>query len=123
MTPSRWTHYTVEELACRCCEAQGMNGPFMLRAVALRDALGFALPVNSGYRCLIHNNEVGGGPAHPLGVALDFGVCGADATLVIRTALSMNFRGVGIRQHGPPASRLVHVDDWQERKRQLIWTY
>jgi uncharacterized protein YcbK (DUF882 family) len=126
MTPSRWTYFTLEELTCRCgCGAVAMNDPFMLHAVALRDACGFPFPVTSGYRCAIHNAATGGvgdGP-HSRGYAIDISVSRFNATILVRAALSMGFRGVGVKQHGPDAGRFVHIDDDPTRGSQILWTY
>lgn len=126
-TPSRWSHFTVEELSCRCgCGVAAMNDPFMVRVVTLRDMLGFPLPISSGYRCAKHNletSDTGNDGPHTRGVAVDIGVSRYNATLLVRAALSMGFRGVGIKQHGPDAGRFVHIDDDPTRTAQILWTY
>lgn len=126
MTPSRWTYFTVEELTCHCgCGQMKMDGEFMLKMVALRDLLGFGLPVSSGYRCPVHNVRVsstGDDGPHPTGKATDIVISRARATQVVRAALEMNFRGIGIKQHGPDGGRIIHLDTLP-RPDQILWTY
>jgi zinc D-Ala-D-Ala carboxypeptidase len=93
----------------------------------LRDRLGFALPVTSGYRCPEYNNRVSGtgrtGP-HTTGRAIDLGVSHARALELIRMALSMGFTGIGIKQHGQ--GRFIHLDDLPDAEgqpRSHIWSY
>lgn len=126
MTPSRWTYFTVEELTCHCgCGQMKMDGEFMLKLVALRDMVGFPLPISSGYRCPLHNASVsstGDGGPHTTGKAVDVLIGRVRATSLIRAALEMNFRGVGVKQHGPDGGRIVHLD-MVSRPDQILWTY
>jgi uncharacterized protein YcbK (DUF882 family) len=124
MTPSRWTYYTVEELACRHCGLNLMDHEFMLKMVAIRDLLGFSLPVSSGYRCPVHNAAVsstGDDGPHTTGKAVDIAISYQSARALVTTALEMGFLGVGIKQHGPVSGRMVHLDMVPGPER--IWTY
>jgi uncharacterized protein YcbK (DUF882 family) len=126
MTPSRYTYFALEELTCRCgCGQMKMDHDTMLKLVALRDLAGFSLPITSAYRCPAHNLAVGdtgvSGP-HTTGRAVDVAVSRERATALVRAALGMGFRGIGLKQHGPDAGRFVHLDT-MPRPAQLIWTY
>ena len=61
------------ELACPCCGAQKITVEALTRLQCLRDLLGFALPVASGFRCHNHNKVIGGASSskHLLGLAFD----------------------------------------------------
>lgn len=126
-TPSRWTYFTVEELTCRCgCGQMKMDGEFMLKLVALRDLIGFPLPITSAYRCPKHNlavAETGAAGPHTTGMAVDIAVSRERATALVRAALGMDFRGIGLKQHGPESGRFVHLDTVQTRPVQILWTY
>jgi uncharacterized protein YcbK (DUF882 family) len=125
MTPSRWTYYTVEELACRHCGLMLMDHEFMLKMVALRDIFGGPLKITSGYRCPAHNAAVastGNAGPHTTGKAVDILIARVGATSLVRTALGMGFRGVGIKAHGPDSGRIVHLD-MVPRPEQILWTY
>jgi uncharacterized protein YcbK (DUF882 family) len=103
-----------------------MDPWFMVKLELLRRRLGFPLPVTSGFRCVVHNAEVGGGElsAHLEGRAADIAIEGARAVELVRAALGMGFTGIGLRQHG--GRRFVHLDDCgdsPDRPRPRIWTY
>lgn len=125
MTPSRYTYFTVEELTCRCgCGQMKMDHEFMLKLVALRDLLGFALPINSAYRCPAHNQKVsttGGDGPHTTGMAVDIRASYQTARQIFNTAAQMGFLGIGLKQHGPIAGRMIHLDMVPGPER--IWTY
>ena len=124
MAHSRWTHFTVEELSCRHCGLNLMDHEFMLKMVALRDLLGFSLPVSSGYRCPVHNAAVsstGDDGPHTTGKAVDITISYQNAQALDTTALAMGFLGVGIKQHGPVSGRMVHLDMVPGPSR--LWTF
>ncbi len=124
MAYSRWTHYTIEELSCRHCGLNLMDHEFMLKMVALRDLLGFGLPVSSGYRCPVHNAAVsttGDAGPHTTGKAVDILASHQKARQIIDMAGKMGFLGIGIKQHGPVSGRMVHLDMVPGPER--IWTY
>jgi zinc D-Ala-D-Ala carboxypeptidase len=123
MTP----HFHVRELACRCGCGGLPKQDFMDKVEKLRDRLGFALPVTSGYRCPEYNNRVSGtgrsGP-HTTGRAIDLGVSHSRALELLRMALLMGFTGIGVKQHG--AGRFIHLDDLpnaEGQPRSHIWSY
>jgi len=70
-------HFEMSELECRCCGQCHMDPTLMDKLELLRSlAGGLPLHVNSGYRCPVHNAEVGGSPrsAHLRGLAVDIAV-------------------------------------------------
>ena len=54
------THFKLGEFACRCCGRVEVAAALALWLEILRRAWGGAIHVNSGYRCLRHNTNVGG---------------------------------------------------------------
>lgn len=118
-------HFTVAELACRCCGACDLDADFLARLEGLRLAYGRLMLVTSGYRCPAHNQEVSSSGAegpHTEGRAVDVAVAGPAARELIRLALEHDFRGLGLRQHGRWAKRFVHLDT-VPRPVPLIWSY
>jgi uncharacterized protein YcbK (DUF882 family) len=119
MTP----HFTSTELACKCGCGMLPAPDFMAKVQALRDELGFALPVTSAARCPAHNAAVsatGRAGPHTTGRAIDIGVRGDRAVALVKAALNHGFTGIGIAQKG--VSRFIHLDDLQEG-RPTIWSY
>lgn len=53
-------HFTIEEMACKCCGLVKIAPFFMSQLEALRMAVGFPLDVSSGCRCPEHNEAEGG---------------------------------------------------------------
>jgi len=119
--------FTFDEMACKNCPHCGgvsdMNEHFMMKLQQLRDACGFALPVNSGFRCAQKNIDCKGhtGSAHLTGEGADLRVDRDKARLVIQKAIEMGF-SVGIQQKGK--SRFVHVDTKIRRSGKAnLWSY
>ena len=123
---SVYTYFSHDELACPCCGQQAMDPVFMDRLMSMRQMLGFPFPVTSGYRCKLHNAEVGGTElsAHLTGHAVDIAVRGEQALYIVVNALDFGMKGVGVKQHG--SSRFVHIDDIdgsEKQPRPWIWSY
>lgn len=56
-------NFPWHEVECKCGCGSRLTAPGFLQAVqGVRDACGFALPVNSFVRCASHNIRVGGSP-------------------------------------------------------------
>lgn len=53
-------HFTVRELACKCCGVVILADGFATELELLREAFGHPLKINSGSRCKAHNESVGG---------------------------------------------------------------
>lgn len=126
---SQWQYFTVEELSCHgenCCGGQSsMMNEFMVKLVRMRRALGFALPLNSAYRCPVHNIRVshtGESGPHTTGKSGDIKASYERADKILEYAYTTReFKGIGIRQHGDPKKRIIHLDDVTGPFR--IWTY
>jgi len=82
--------------------------------------------VSSGFRCIEHNNAIGGtsGSAHTLGKAADITIHSKDAYALVRLALQLGFPGVGVQQRGDWEKRFIHLD-WlhSDTLRPRIWSY
>lgn len=109
---NEWDFFTDDELLCPCGNCEGeMKAAFMVRLIDLRNALGFPLPVSSGFRCVQHNADIGGVKRsfHLLGRAVDIEVKHDQAYQVIAKAKQFGFRGVGVSQKGN--KRFIHLDN------------
>lgn len=123
MTPN----FSNAELACKCGCGLLPQRDFMERVQALRLAFGKPMRVTSAARCPDHNSRVSGtgrtGP-HTTGRAIDIGVQGGDAVLLLKLALAHGFTGIGVAQKG--ASRFIHLDDLPNGPgcpRPWVWSY
>ena len=120
---SKIKNFSQNEMACSCCNVSAMDENFMTKLQELRDRCGFALPVNSGYRCAKKNQRIGGHPTsgHMTGEAADLGVERDRARIVIQYALEMGF-SVGVAQKGE--GRFVHVDTKPRHSgKPNLWSY
>jgi zinc D-Ala-D-Ala carboxypeptidase len=95
----------------------------------LREAVGFPLPISSGYRCPDHNAKVSStgktGP-HTTGKAADPRMSGEKAFKVMAEACQLGFTGIGLSQKGAHESRFVHVDTLENGPgcpRPTVWSY
>ena len=66
-------NFKVSEFACKHCGENKIDQKVLNMAQELRDYLGVPVRVNSGYRCEVHNKNVGGvkNSKHVLGKACD----------------------------------------------------
>jgi len=120
-------YFTEDELKCTHCGKSGMDKDFMVRIEALREQLGFPFPVNSAYRCPEHPIEArkSSPGAHSTGHAIDIGVQGEKAHMLLDAALQAGFTGIGVSQKGS-LGRFIHLDDLKDssaRPRPTVWSY
>ena len=116
----------MDEMRCTHCGAYAMDDTFMQRLDQLREDMGFPFPVTSAYRCEKHPIEARkkAPGAHTTGKAIDIGVSGNDAYILIEAAIRDNFTGIGINQKGN--SRFIHLDiipHSSSSPRPWIWSY
>ena len=121
----RWPHFdAATEWACKGTGKIVVVPDFMDRLEELRVRVGFALPINSGYRSPEHNQAVsssGDDGPHTTGQAADIRVHSLQAMTVLSAALQLGFVGVGVQQKGPHGGRYIHVDT--ARAVPALWSY
>lgn len=109
--------FSIREFACHCCGATTLITRLVEALQRLRDDLGRPILVLSGYRCPVHNAEVGGAKdsQHMKGQAADIRVAGMDVDALAAAALKVkgfaeggvgryylqNFVHVDVREDGP----------------------
>ena len=123
MTP----HFRKEELFCRCGCGMLPARDFMEKVESLRIRYGLAMPVTSAARCPIYNatvSKTGAAGPHTTGRAIDIGVRGLSAWLLMRLAFQEGFTGIGVNQKGD--GRFIHIDDLpnaEGQPRPTTWSY
>jgi zinc D-Ala-D-Ala carboxypeptidase len=122
-----WRYFHIDEFACRHCGANLIDHQFVTELDELRHAIGFPLPITSGYRCPEYNAQVSStgqtGP-HTTGRAADILVSHARALKLVQVATAMNFTGIGVKQNG--TGRFIHLDNLPNspaHPRPTIWSY
>jgi uncharacterized protein YcbK (DUF882 family) len=102
-----------------------MEDDFLILCDELRGRCGFPLIVSSGYRCPEYNarvSETGSDGPHTHGVAVDFYVTGLQAYVLLREAMAMGFKGIGVKQTGERGARFIHLDMMVDL-RPNVWSY
>jgi len=115
-------NFPYEEVCCPCCGAlpKLSYGPLnMIQWV--REQLGYALVINSGYRCWLHNALVGGAPlSMHKEMAFDISLIGKNRFEVLEACKKAGFTGFGFYK------TFLHVDCgrprfWFGRGAKSLW--
>ena len=109
-------HFDLKEFACKCCGENKMDEAFLKQLDNARELAGVPFFINSGYRCVNHNKEVGSTSAnHTSGKAADISCENSFVRTKILTALILaGFRRIGI------AKTFIHVDSMDG---EALWLY
>lgn len=123
---ARWPNFSQEELACQHTGEENPNVKDFTRLMdfiqAMRTYFGVPFKVTSGYR---H-------PSHPIEAAKDRAGQHTKAAIDIRVpnrfvhelvnlAFAEGAKGIGIKLHGDPDYRFVHIDFRDTQP--YIWSY
>jgi uncharacterized protein YcbK (DUF882 family) len=103
-------HFCKSEFACRCCGELKIKMRLIDGLEKLRTLAGKAIVIHDGYRCLAHNQQVGGvtDSEHTQGMAADVEIPGLSLQEMYELALQVPefaHGGVGVYDGG-----FVHVD-------------
>jgi len=111
------SHFTFEELMCRCCTTTLVDQELIDALEGLRTRLDVPVKILSGYRCPTYNLEIGGRAfsRHLKGQAADVEIPGKTIFEVALTAVRM-FPRVIIYPR-----RFVHVDVDHSMGSGLLW--
>ncbi len=121
---SDYANFSEAEFRCHCgCGRADMDPDFMNHLQRVRDAYGRPMSITSGYRCPKHDRAIGGAGVHPMGRAADTAASGKNVYHLLKIALTMGMRGIGLKQHGDYEGRFMHLDDLDGPMRPRIWTY
>ena len=115
-------YFSYEEFASPDVPHSGeyMDADFLSMLDSAREISGIPFKINSGYRTIEHNYDVGGKPnsSHIVGKAADIAVKGSRQRWVITQALiQAGFNRIGI------AKTFIHVDSDDTKDPDVIWTY
>jgi uncharacterized protein YcbK (DUF882 family) len=114
-------NFTVKEMRCPCgCELVDMDVHFMDKLQELRDILKQPVRVLSGYRCINHNEKVGGvkNSRHLIGIAADVSTWGMSSEGIyrlLRESLNLGFTGIGVGKN------YIHLDNRKSKGK--MWVY
>ncbi len=112
---ARWPDFSPRELSCPCCGEECVFEQALDGLQRLRDAMGAALLIDSGHRCLLHNARVGGAPlSQHKRLAFDVRLAGHDPMRLRSCAAAAGFTGFGY------GNGFLHLDVWA---RPAHWFY
>jgi len=114
-------NFSRSEFVCPCgCGQDDIKEHHVDMLQEVRDQVGFPMHINSGVRCLEHNEAVGGVPhsAHMRGEASDVGCMDSEQRYrFVNAALDVGFNRIGI------AKTFVHLDKDPFLPAPRIWVY
>lgn len=112
-------HFISTEFACKHCGEFKANPKLVIALEAFRAIVGRPVMVDDGYRCPVHNAEVGGEPnsQHLLGNAVDVRVTGLTGRMLYQAARQVRgINGIGVDLH----KGYIHLD---VREIPAKWSY
>lgn len=106
-------HFSERELACSHCGRIYIHTGLVNKLQELRNETGRLITITSGYRCPVHNMNIGGAKQsrHMLGQAADIVIQGMTPDQVAHVAEHIGFGGIGVYKSG-----FTHVDVGPKRK-------
>ena len=113
-------HFKRSEFRCPCCGIEHMVDSFLERLDNARDIAQVAFKINSGYRCPIHNQKVGGSAtsSHLMGIASDIAATSsAPRFKIVKALIASGISRIGI------AKTFIHADDDASKDQGVIWLY
>lgn len=107
-------NFAVSEFACHgrgCCSTVAVDEDLVKYLQKIRDHFKTTVTVSSGYRCPVHNKNVGGatGSRHAKGMAADIVLKGVAPAEVAKYAETIGIKGIGLYETNRDG-HFVHVD-------------
>ncbi|WMC09494.1 D-Ala-D-Ala carboxypeptidase family metallohydrolase [Oceanimonas pelagia] len=115
-------YFKREEFACPHCGENHIEQGFVQRLDKARAAAGVPFVINSGYRCKIHNADVGGveSSAHRVGLAADIKTPNSVVRFkILKALLDEGFTRIGVYSEG--AGDFIHVDADPRKPAEVCW--
>jgi len=120
-------YFKANEFLCSATTSEDMDGEFINKLNALREAYGKPMTISSGFRHpTMHPIEAAkkSPGAHSTGQACDVLIEREDAFKLLSLAFIAGFTGIGINQKGEV--RFLHLDTIKTspaRPRPTVWSY
>ena len=119
-------HFSTHEFRCKCVSCRDKADPFPISPEliqvleAVRDYAGYAIKIESGFRCPSHNRAVGGTPqsAHLSGEAADIRIRSDHERFKFIEAATM----AGVSRLGIGRT-FLHVDVSKRLSQEVCWGY
>jgi zinc D-Ala-D-Ala carboxypeptidase len=105
-------YFKINEFNCKCCGVQEMDQTFLAQLDKARGYAGTPFIINSGFRCVKHNAEVGSkSDNHPSGKAADIAcIDGPERIKIITGLILAGFRRIEIGKTWVHADSMPKID-------------
>lgn len=112
-------YFKKDEFKCRHCGENKFDAMYVFKFLnGLRNSVGKPIIITSGYRCPVHNKEIGGSPhsTHVKGIAVDFYIKGVDwnaqkAIVVNAWIKYILLKGIPLRLGIYEDKKFFHIDE------------
>ena len=114
------SYFGRHEFLCPCCGREEMDPDFLFRLALARAEAGVKFIINSGWRCVVHNREVGGSidSSHKTGYAVDIKATDSATRFKIIRSLTLTcFNRIGIGRD------FIHADTDPDKPPGVAWLY
>lgn len=120
MNWNNYPNFSKSEFDCKHTGKNEMKPEFMEKLQELRILYGKPMKISSGFRDVTHPVEAkkSKGGYHTLGIACDVACGSVEAYEIIRLAMQVGFKGIGVNQKGE--GRFIHLD---LRDTGLVYSY
>ena len=113
-------YFSCKEEQCPCCHSGGLLPDFRDKLNKAREIAGVPFILNSAFRCVDHNRDIGGSDtsSHLVGCAVDIKIKGSrERYLIVDALLKAGIHRIGI------GKTFIHADDDMTKDPQVIWLY
>lgn len=113
-------NFSSSEFKCPCCGKIDMLDTLLDGLQKVRYAYRRGIKINSGYRCVAHNADVGGSSnsSHLNGSAVDVAVSNSQQRFsLIKEAIYAGFTRIGV------GATFIHLDVDTTKPQQVCWIY
>ena len=113
-------YFRDQEFECPCCRQRLISQALVSKLDSARAAYGKPIRITSGYRCFLHNLDVGGiaTSSHRRGLAVDIEIGSSTERFeLIRILIAVGFIRIGIGEG------FIHVDIDPHKTQNVMWTY
>ena len=111
-------YFKDKELECPCCHVLDFSQDLCNMLYQAREVYGKPIVINSGFRCITHNTNVGGSPtsSHRRGLAVDIKCTTSTKRFeLIEVLIAVGFKRIGI------GKKFIHVDVDENKPQGIIY--
>ena len=118
MITKKFKYFSKSEFKCKCCGENAINDKLIDMLDIARGIVGVPFIVNSGYRCIYHNEKVGGraNSSHLKGLAVDIKLhSGHEKYKILDAMYKAGFKRIGVYDN------FIHVDIDLDKPQEAMW--